>query len=219
MYDNFNYIKGGWVNRNRLLVVNSKPIFIRVPVKKSSSMSKLCNINIDNKTKWRNKLLKIIYYNYRKTIFFEEIFTVIEGLILKEIEYLTDLNCSAITQISHYLDISTDIVSDISNYELLEKELSIRGSYVDTFFNVIQKPDGIKSTRVIYICKNEQADTFVNAIGGQELYNKQIFLINGIKLCFINTLPYSYKQRASQFFPNLSIIDVLMNCGKEGTKK
>ena len=51
------------------------------------------------------------------------------------------------------------------------------------------------------------------------MYDKQVFARSGINLFFIQSLPYTYQQRSRDFFPDLSILDVLMNCGKMGTRQ
>ena len=73
--------------------------------------------------------------------------------------------------------------------------------------------------KVLNICKNLQATEYYNAIGGQDLYDKQTFAQHGIELSFVQTQVVSYSQFAPEFIPNLSIIDVLMHNGKEGTKQ
>jgi hypothetical protein len=59
----------------------------------------------------------------------------------------------------------------------------------------------------------------VNARGGMELYHKQDFTRNGISLLFLVTRPLSYSQGTPEFYPDLSIIDVLMNCGRDCTRE
>jgi len=51
------------------------------------------------------------------------------------------------------------------------------------------------------------------------LYDKKIFKTNGVDLYFIHSLPYSYEQNSKEFIRDMSIIDVLMNCGKTGTQQ
>jgi hypothetical protein len=218
LYDNLNYIKWGWVNRNRLLV-NHNPVFFIVPIKEKSSFIKIRDIRIDNKAPWKRKILNKCYLSYKKALFFDEIFPVIEKSINTDVEYLTDLNYFTIKLISGFMDIPTEIVNDVSNYESLEKDLSINYSDINTFFLHGQNLSDTKTIRAICICKNEQADTFINAIGGQKLYDKRVFERNGIHLYFIKTLPYSYRQNSKEFFASMSIIDILMNCGKAGTQK
>jgi len=70
------------------------------------------------------------------------------------------------------------------------------------------------------MCRREGCEEFYYAIGGQELYSKEEFLQYGIHLNFVSTNSIEYRQdtKKGDFIPNLSIIDVLMNNGKDGTK-
>ena len=77
----------------------------------------------------------------------------------------------------------------------------------------IKKDDSLKGQdKILDICKRLKADTYYNAIGGKELYDKKEFAKNGISLCFLRTNEnLQYKQFSKMdFIPNLSIIDVLM---------
>ena len=76
-----------------------------------------------------------------------------------------------------------------------------------------------KVARVLEMCSCENSNYFINAIGGQELYSKEEFKEYGIDLYFIKMDNIEYKQFSNEFVPNLSIIDVLMHNGKEGTKE
>ena len=77
----------------------------------------------------------------------------------------------------------------------------------------IEKDDNLKGQdKVIHICKRMKADRYYNAIGGKDLYQKEIFDNNNIKLYFIKTHPIEYKQyKQDNFIDNLSIIDMMMN--------
>lgn len=65
------------------------------------------------------------------------------------------------------------------------------------------------------MCNILKADKYINAIGGQELYNKEIFKENGIELNFLKTELVEYKQFKNDFVPYLSIIDILMLNSKD----
>ena len=64
--------------------------------------------------------------------------------------------------------------------------------------------------KVIAICKNLEADTYINAIGGQELYNKEDFRNHNLNLNFVKSPQLEYKQYENDFIPWLSIVDVIM---------
>ncbi len=157
--------------------------------------------------------------NYKKAQFFEEIYALVERCLNTDTEYLYELNCSTIKMVAKYLDIPTLIDDNISGYKLLEERLRSGEINMSEYVHDRRQLPDTKSIRAVSICRLEGADTLINAIGGKAIYDRQFFRDNGINIQFINTLPYSYKQKAEGFFTHLSIIDVLMNCGKEDTKK
>ena len=69
--------------------------------------------------------------------------------------------------------------------------------------------------RVLKICKFLTATHYFNAIGGKELYSKEIFKENRIELKFLKTNEIVYNQFNDQFVPCLSIIDLMMFNSKE----
>lgn len=73
--------------------------------------------------------------------------------------------------------------------------------------------------RILDICKQEKATEYVNPAGGTELYDRRIFFENGVKLFFLKTQPFSYRQFGDEFVPHLSIIDVLVFNGAAGINR
>ncbi len=219
LYDNLNYIKEGWVHRNRILI-NGKPSYTLAQVQHKSSHKKIAEIALVEDNRWKLKLLKTLFLSYKSASFFDEIYMLIETILKKEVETLSEFNSNSIQTIANYLEIKTEISSDCSPYFALEKKLEAEILSKENFPEIQSEKMIHKVIRVLEICKHEKAKTFVNAIGGQELYYKDEFRNNGIELYFVQTLSHQYKQNSSnQFVPNLSIIDVLMNCGKQQTKQ
>jgi hypothetical protein len=64
--------------------------------------------------------------------------------------------------------------------------------------------------KVIALAQAVGAHTYVNAIGGTELYDADAFGNAGMRLRFLRSLPFEYPQFGMPFVPSLSIIDVLM---------
>ena len=212
LYDNLNYIKNGWINRNRLLEINKNPVYVTVPIQQKSSFFKIKELEIDNTQPWRRKLLKFLNHNYKRSAYYQETYPLIENIINCDEKYLSELNIRSIKLLCAYLDIRVDFNYDIQSYEKLEKELSNPEQNSNS-------PSNIMTTRILKLCRHEKATTYVNAIGGRELYSKETFAQAGIELYFLKSLPYSYQQNSNQFFEHLSIIDVLMNCGRAETKR
>jgi hypothetical protein len=218
LYDNLNYIKYGWVNRNRV-PINQAPRFFIVPVSNKSSYQKIRDIRIDPDSIWKKKFLKLVFYTYRRAPYFEEVYALVEQIVGVEHDRLAALNAAAVRALAGFLDIRAAIVSDVSHYEWLEEELEAETSETNSFYLRTQGLSDTKTIRVLCICRAERADTFVNAIGGQALYDKAIFGRNAIDLHFVKTLPHSYEQGPHEFIPGMSIIDVLMHCGRAGTRR
>ena len=123
LYDELAYIKRGWVNKNRVLIVNQKPVYIIVPVKDKSCLKQISEIEIDDDKNWRNKILNTIFMNYKKAQYFEEIYPIVENIINAKVNLLTELNAKSIIDIARYLDIKTEITTDTSKYIYLEEQL------------------------------------------------------------------------------------------------
>ena len=219
LYDNLTFIKEAWMNRNRFLVRNGKPTFFYAELKEKSSFKKIFEIELVESHLWRRRILKSIYLNYKKAPYFETVYPLIESIVNYPTSKLTELNYQSITQVCNYLQLDSVVGCHSDEYTDLEVQLAKEIIDPNDFPDIAMDNFQRKTIRVLSICKKENVHQFVNAIGGMKLYDKKDFFNNGIELSFVKTLEHHYKQHSSIFYPNLSIIDVLMNCGKEGTNK
>jgi len=192
VYDDVNFIKGGWINRNQILV-NQKAHLFTVPLEKPSS---LCHINetaIHSKNYgiWKPKFLRTVEQSYKKAPFFHDVFPLINEVLSEgEQDNISTLALKSLKAVCVYLGIETEITDSSSIYQ-----------------NTHLK----SQARVLDICKTERADRYINPIGGRELYSKEDFHAMGIRLHFIQTDKIQYNQfQLHNFIPHLSIIDVLM---------
>ena len=188
IYDDVNYINKGWINRNNILVNNS-PNLIQVPLIAASQNRLIKDILLVDENKWKDKLLKTIYFNYKKAPFFDQIFSLIEEVLLSECRSISDLNYFTILKICSYLNIETELIRSSSIYE----NCDLKGE-----------------NRILDICLKEKADVYINPIGGQLLYDKIKFQEKGIVLNFINSKESPYNQNSDKFINYLSIIDTMM---------
>jgi len=211
LYEHFNYIKDGWMHRNRIQGSNKSPFYFSVPVTGRSSHRRISEIKLVEGSFWRRKLKTALTLNYRAAPFFEETYAVVEPLLENQLPTLHEYNSAIIRGICNHLNIQTRIVSEHTHYLELETALEQRNESA-----VAGDEPSKKVHRVLQICLEEEATTFVNAIGGAELYDKAQFAEAGVDLRFVKTLPVSYQQSGDEFQPNLSILDVLMFCGREG---
>ncbi len=187
VYDNIQYTKKGWINRNRFLRDGADVLF-SIPLKKASDFLDIRNREIAADFK-KEKLLDQIRNAYRRAPYFEQAFTLVEAVVLAKETNLFGFIHNSIRKICEYLVIDTEIV--VSSH--LRIDHSLQGQ-----------------DKVVAICKYAGADVYINAIGGQGLYSKEEFSFHGIDLKFLKTKSFKYKQFNNEFVPWLSIIDVMM---------
>lgn len=197
VYDDVNYIKNGWINRNRILI-NGQPHWFTLPLDKASPFNLINEINISSENKVKENMLKTLHMAYHKAPFFNEVFPLVEKTIFYSLNLSESLFFS-IQEITKYLGIRTELILSST----LSKDNTLKGK-----------------NKVLSICKLLNADVYLNAIGGQDLYDKQEFQEHDLKLEFLQTdKVIIYKQLKNQFVPNLSIIDVLMFNSAEQIKQ
>lgn len=188
IYDNIQYTKKGWINRNRILVNNTEHL-ITLPVKKDSDYLDIVDRELaESWNIMRVKLINLIKNSYRNAPMYTDIIQLIETSLNQQTTNLFEFIFNIILGIVGYLNINTKIIksSDIPIDHTLKSQ-----------------------DKVLAICKNLKATTYINTIGGTELYNKEVFSANGISLKFIKSNTITYNQ-FSNFTPWLSIIDILM---------
>lgn len=190
IYDNIEYTKKGWINRNRILV-NGKDEYITIPIKKGSDYLQIRDRYLaDSWFKEKKKLLSKIENAYKKSPYFNQVFTLIEDCFSYLSSNLFDFIINALIRTNLFLNITTPII--------LSSSINI-------------DHDNLKSSeKIIALCTKLQADTYINPIGGINLYDNTFFEQSNIHLFFIKSNLIEYQQFNSPFVPWLSIIDVMM---------
>ena len=187
VYDNIKYTKKGWINRNRILQ-NGKEAILSLPLKSDSDSFDIVNRELAADFS-RNRLLNRIKGVYGRAPFFEQTLPLIECVMLYGENNLFRFLHHSLTATCKYLGIDTEI----------------------RISSGIEIDHGLKNQdRVLALCEALGATTYVNAIGGVELYSKKSFSDKGIELKFIKSKSFEYAQFANDFVSWLSIIDVMM---------
>ena len=198
VYDNIEFSKGGWINRNRILT-NGKDSFITLPLKKDSDFLDIrerCLADVWSRE--RKKILNRIAESYRKSPQFDPVYSLIEECILFNETNLFNFLLNSLIQTKKYLDIKTPLIPA----------------------SKILVDHGLKSEeKVIAICKARKADVYFNSIGGARLYQNDHFESAGISLRFLRALDIRYQQFEGGFVPSLSIVDMMMFNPKETIKE
>jgi hypothetical protein len=175
-YDDVTFIKQGWINRNNISL-DGKDYRFTLELQGVSSFKNINEIKVGNN---REKLYKTFVQAYSKSPYFNQVadllWWVFHSPETNLLNYITHTHC----EIFYYLNLNINYLVSSE----IQKDCSLKGK-----------------DKVIDICKRRGADTYINAIGGQHLYDRQEFKENGIDLFFIHP---------SEDLPKRSILDVMM---------
>lgn len=200
LLDNVQFPKKGgtWTNRVKI-IMNGQANWLTVPVERSfHGVRLIMDMQIDNKTDWRNKTLKSISQNYCKAPFFEEIFPDIESMVNNRFSDISSFNIAAIQAISKRIGLSWNKV-------VIASSLDVKGSSNDLLISITQ---------------SLKCNTYMCGGGAGGYQQDDMFAKAGIELIYQNYIPSVYPQfNTKEFVPGLSVIDALMNCGWSGVQK
>lgn len=176
-YDDVNFIKGGWINRNKIWAHEGEMLFC-IPLINQSQFKKINETEIDWGNRKMKKLTKTFNMAYSTSKYKNDVMDVLEAIFNKKPDLISELALDSIKCFCDYLDISVEIkVASHEGYEKTEDRVQ----------------------NLVNICKKENMSHYINPIGGQKLYNKDVFASHNLTLSFL------------QGTPSLSIIDVCMN--------
>jgi hypothetical protein len=197
IYDNIEFSKRGWIHRNKYQI-DCREKYFTIPLKKDSDYLNIAEryISDDFDTQKKKILMKFIAA-YRKAPYYEESIQLVQECLYYNERNLFKFIYFSIQKICEFLNIKTKLVvsSNVSaNHDLKGQE------------------------RIISICKACNASQYINPIGGIDLYSKEYFAKNGIRLNFLKMQNVRYKQYNELFLQNLSILDVLMFNSVEKTQ-
>lgn len=187
IYDNIQYTKKGWINRNRYLLDGKDRLFT-IQLEKSSDYLNICDKRISAQFD-STKVLNQIHSAYHNAPYFDDVYNLLHRILCFPSTNLFEFIQYSITQIAIKLNITTKIICSSS----LPIDHDLRS------------PDKLYS-----ICNSIGAKRYINPQGGQTLYDKSEFRKHGIDLFFLMPDNISYRQFEHEFVPSLSIVDILM---------
>jgi hypothetical protein len=187
VYDNIKYTKKGWINRNRMLV-NGADVMFSLPLKKDSDALDIRErelaVDFD-----RAKLLNQWRGAYSAAPFFKGTFPLLEEIVGFQGPNLFSYLFNSLRLTCEHLGLKTSFK--------ISSEIPIDHS--------LKKQD-----KVLALCQATSAKKYINAIGGLELYDSDVFAARGIEFKALRTRPFPYEQFGQAHVPYLSIVDLLM---------
>lgn len=189
-HDDIQYTKQDWRNRNRIKTPNGLK-WLTVPAGSAPTQTNIDQVAIAGFS-WARQHLAAIKNNYRKSPFFEDTFNFLESLLARPWQKLSDLNITLTQEIAKRLGIRAKFAKS--------SELKISGK---------------KTDRIIDICRRTGADHYLSGPSAKAYLDEDKLRSCGIKLSYQNYNYPPYPQLFGPFEPQVSIIDLMFNCGPQ----
>jgi WbqC-like protein len=191
VFDTPQYIRHGWINRNRILHPQKGWQYIIVPVKKHRRDTPINQIEIAPPASWRPRILSQLMH-YKKTApFFAETFQLVETCCTTETTSLAMLNIRILGLVTAHLGIQW-------RHEVFSR--------MQLDLDAVNAP----GDWALGVCMALRAQEYINPPGGKELFDRLQFAAHGIKLTIQTPFEFTYTCPGYTFEPNLSVIDALM---------
>ena len=191
LLDEVQFIRHGWIERNRILKQTGGWQYIGVPLKSHSQKTIIKEIEINNNMPWKARLLDQIAH-YKKAPYYWRVRKLLEEALEGEIEDISHLNQKCLLTVCQYLGITTPI------HVFSDMGLSI-------------EPVREADEWALSICKEIAGEiSYWNPPGGKTFFNVEKYHKNGIEIKFQQVEIKEYQQKGDTFIPGLSILDVMM---------
>lgn len=193
LYDDMQYTKNDWRNRNRIKTPQG-PLWLTIPIKTKGLFGQTIREAEVQDPSWAADHWKALHTNYRRASCYDEIASWLEPIYINDPPtLLSPLNRRLIEAITSYLGIKT-VITNSWDYSL----------------------NGDKSERVADICAQAGGSEYISGPAAKGYLNESDFSARGIKVTWFDYTGYpEYPQLWSGFTHEVSVLDLLFNCGKD----
>ncbi len=192
LFDTVQFIRHGWIERNRVLKQNDGWLYIQVPLEKISRETVIKDVKINNEIEWKKKILSQLVVYKKVAPHYYKVIKLLENVFQNEYTSIVTLNKVLLEEICVYLG--------------FEKTLSVFSE-----MNLqIEEPKNADEW-ALNICKVLGENiTYINPIGGLDFFDRKKYTDNNISIYFQKMYLELYNQKRENFEAGLSIIDVMM---------
>lgn len=189
-FDTAQFIKGGWIQRNRMLKPGGGWQYIRVPLRKAPHHAAIGAVEVAEDGRWRRKMRNQLQH-YRRAPHFADTLALLDRCVDLQGVDIATFNLHSLRVIAEYIGLTTPIEA-LSDLDLDLSECAGPGDW----------------GRVV--CRESGASRYLNAVGGRDLFDPTAFAQDNVELTFLQARPQDYTQLGQPHEPWLSILDVLM---------
>jgi WbqC-like protein len=194
-YDDVQFDKHGWRNRNRVKAPGGGLHWLTVPVLHSGrNRPAIHEVEIDNRTPWARKHVGTLKQFYRAAPHLHRYLPALEEMLERRWTLLVDLDLAVTKLICGWLG--------LERRTLRASELGIAGG---------------QSERLLALCQHVGAQRYLSGSAARDYVDTELFSRAGIEIEWQDYVHPVYPQLHGDFVPYLSIVDLLFNCGEESS--
>jgi hypothetical protein len=191
LFDTPQFIRHGWIERNKLLKLDGDTMYVKVPLVKHARDTIIKDVCINNDLNWQSKIISQLDHYKKRAPYYTNVIALLHEIFDEEYTSIVRLNMKSLKVLCRYIGITTPI----SVWSDMKVEIE-----------EVKSPD----EWALHICKALNYDSYVNLPGGRSFFDAQKYKDLGVSLSFLELEPTEYKQFSNAFVPFLSVIDVLM---------
>ena len=192
-YDDVNFIKKGWINRNYIMLMGEPRLFT-VPLKGQSQNILIKNTEAFELDVFANKFIQQLKASYKNSNYRDSVLDYVREVLKDKSQTISQIAIQSVRLFFRYVGVKKNFL--VSS-------------------NKFSQTQGLeKAERLITITQMLGAENYINTIGGISLYSKAFFLSKGVNLQFVKSIikPYEHCNAVKgNFNPGLSVIDIMMN--------
>ena len=193
IYDVMQYTKRDWRNKNFIKSPQGS-LRLSIPILTSGKYYQSIYETKTVENSWSKSHWNSLLMNYSKAPFFDEVKELLEPIYLGDIsDSLSVINYKLIVAICDYLGIQTKLSSS-RDYDIVEG----------------------RTERLVSLCEQSGATKYLSGAAAKEYMDEDLFTKKGIEVEWMSYEGYEeYEQLWGEFIHEVSILDLLFNCGKD----
>lgn len=192
-YDDVQFDKHGWRNRNRVKSTTGRPHWLTVPIAhRGRGRPRIVDVEIDNRSAWARKHLGTLAQFYARAPFLGRYLPDLAALLERRWERLVDLNLASIALLTDWLGLRPRV--------LRASDMGI---------------DGARSERLLAFCQRAGARRYLSGNAARDYLDVAFFERHGIEVVWHDYRHPVYTQQHGAFLPYLSAVDLVFNCGEQ----
>lgn len=194
-YDDVQYTRG-FYNRVQIKTANGTK-WLTVPLRDKHQGQRIDEVLIDNRIDWRTQHRDILKQAYLKAPFRDEMLALVDQVFSKEYVTLADLSRESILALANYFGLAKN--TQFGN----SAKIGVQGK---------------GSQRLRDLCLAIGANVYITGHGARNYLDHEFFEESGIRVEYMKYRMIPYPQLYGEFTPYVTALDLIANCGKEGTK-